>query len=185
MKIKNYLIFSILLIILIAIYTYSINPNYYEISISKYTVNLPIFIWILLPLLTLFIASVFHMLFYEITLYLQNRHISKDKENIIELIRNNLLRKDTKILFKTKFFQELSIIFDYVNLNNNNKIASTTYNDINLLIDKIQNINVGKYTNIKELKLDKNSDLMIQNNINRMNEDISYTINILKNHSEE
>jgi hypothetical protein len=185
MKIKNYIVFSILLIILIAIYTYSINTNYYEISISKYKINLPVFVWIALPLLTLFIASISHMLFYGITIFLQNRHISKDQENLIELINNKLLNKENRILFKTKFFQELSTIFEYIKLKNNSTIASCTYNNINNTLNKIIDINNGKYIPSKDLKLEDNSDLMIKNTINRINEDISYAIDVLKNHSQE
>ena len=188
MGLKKYIVFSILLIIVVAGYTYSIQPGSYEVKVMEYSLSLPIFAWISLPVVLLFLASVLHIFFYGIRSYLSDRAIDKDEENIIELIKSNLLNKDEVKSFKRKTFKELSKILTQVNLVPKEGAFSSSVEEINTIVEKVKNVNSGKYLSAKELKLDPSNALMIQNEINKINSDEDYCLDILKrpaNHNED
>lgn len=180
MGLKKYIAFSILLIILVAGYTYSILPGVYEIKIMDKSVSLPIVAWISLPVIILFLASVLHMFFYGFKGYLGNRSIIKDEENIIEAIKCNLLNKKETKIYNRKTFRELSEILSQVNLVPKEGEFTSTNKEINLIVEKIKSINAGTYLTSKELKLDDSNPLMAQNTINKVNSDVEFCLDILK-----
>jgi len=186
MGLKKYIVFSILLIVVVAGYTYSILPGNYEAKVMEYSLTLPIVVWISLPIILLFLASVLHMFFYGFKGYLGNRAIVKDEENIIEVIKNNLLNKSEVKIFKRSAFKDLSEILSQVNLVPKEGNFTSTNSDVNEIVGKIKDIRDGKYLSPKELKLDIANPLMVQNNINKVNVDEDYSLDILKrpaNHS--
>ena len=168
MGLKKYIAFSILLIILVAGYTYSILPGSYEIKVMDKSLTLPIVAWISLPIVILFLASVLHMFFYGFKGYLNNRSITKDEENIIESIKSNLLNKNETRVYKRKTFRELSEILSQVNLVPKEGEFISANKEINQIVEKTKNINAGKYLTSKELKLDDANPLMTQNIINKI-----------------
>ncbi len=89
MGLKKYIAFSILLIVLVGGYVYSILPGAYEVKVMEYALTLPIYVWIGLPIALLFIGSLLHMFFYGFKVYLRNRSILRDEENILESIKSN------------------------------------------------------------------------------------------------
>lgn len=188
MGLKKYIVFSILLIIVVAGYTYSVQPGSYEVKIMEYSLTLPIVAWISFPVVLLFIASVLHMFFYGFQSYLGNRAILKDEENIIEVVKNNLLNKNEVKIFKRDTFKNLSEILSQVNLVPKEGKFTSTIKEIDMIVEKINSINSGEYLTSKELKLDATNPLMLKNEINKVNNDEDYCLDILKrpaNHSEE
>ena len=180
MGLKKYSIFSILLIVLITGYTYSIQQGSYEVKFMDASVSLPIFVWIALPMFLLFMASLAHMLFYEFKLFLQKIALKKDEENTIELIKNNLLHKNEIKIFKTKFFQDLSTVLSQIDLTAKNFNFNSSIEDINIVIKKIEKIENGEYLTSKELKLDSSNELMVKNDLNKLNNNTDYCLEILK-----
>ena len=98
MGLKIYIAFSLLLIIIVGIFGYAIENAQYEISIWGYTQSLPIVVWILAPLVLLFIFSVFHLIFYGSVHYCKNHGLKKDEMYIIDTIKTLLLQKEDKSL---------------------------------------------------------------------------------------
>lgn len=188
MGLKKYIGFSILLIVLVAGYTYSILPGTYEIKVMEKSLTLPIVAWISLPLGLLFIASVLHIFFYGVKGYFTNRAITKDEENILAAIKSNLLNKDEVRVYKRKAFQELSGILSQMKLVPKEGEFISDNAEINKIVEKTKKINSGDYITSKELKLEDTNPLMAQNILNKINTDDDYCLDILKrpsNHSQE
>jgi hypothetical protein len=188
MGLIRYIVFSILLIILVAGYTYSILPGTYEIKVMEKALTLPIVAWISLPLVLLFVASVLHMSCYGLKGYFNNRAIVKDEENILASVKSNLLNKEDVRIYKRKAFQELSGILSQMNLVPKEGEFTSDNDEINKIVEKTKKINAGDYLSSKELKLDDANPLMAQNVINKINSDDDFCLDILKrpaNHSEE
>jgi len=188
MGLKKYIIFSILLIVVVAGYTYSILPGTYEAKVMEYSLTLPIVAWISLPVVLLFLASILHMFFYGFKGYLGNRAIVKDEENIVEILKNSLLNKNEVKVFKRKAFKDLSEILSQVNISPKEGEFSSSIKEINMIVEKIKTINEGKYLASKELKLDDSNPLMVQNALNKVDNDVDYCLDILKrpaNHSQD
>lgn len=188
MGLKKYIVFSILFIALVAGYVFSILPSSYEVKVMEQSFTLPIFVWVVLPLVFLFAATLLHMFFYGFKGYLHNRSITKDEENIIESIKNNLLNKKDSKVYSRKTFKELAQILSFVKLVPKEGEFISTNDEINKIVEKTQSIKSGTYLSPKDLKLDDNNPLMVQNLINKINSDDEFCLDILKrpaNYSED
>ncbi|NQY93950.1 MAG: hypothetical protein HRT43_07275 [Campylobacteraceae bacterium] len=188
MGLKKYIVFSILLIVLVAGYTFSLELGTYEIVISDVSLKLPVFVWMIFPTVLLLLASILHMFFYGFKGYLGNRAIVKDEENIIESIKNNLLNKHDIKLYKRQAFKDLSEILSQVNLIPKDGNFNSSNTEINAIVEKVKSVYAGKYLSPKELKLEEANPLMVLNNINKVNSDADYCLEILKrptNHKSE
>lgn len=188
MGLKKYILFSILLIILVAGYTYSILPGTYEIKVMEKTLTLPIVAWVSLPIVLLFLASVLHMFFYGFKGYLSNRSIIKDEENILESIKSNLLHKNDTRIYKRKTFRALSEILSQVQLVPKEGDFTSENKEINQIVEKLKSIDAGKYLSPKELKLEDTNPLTLKNITNKVNTDYDFCLDILKrpaNHDQE
>ena len=97
MYIKRYTIASLILIVLVGWYVYSFVTQD-SISIEVFGIYLPslsIAMWVTVPLILLYIASVFHMSFYSLLGSLKLRKYEKDYEKIVDAIIDAYLGKKT------------------------------------------------------------------------------------------
>jgi len=177
---KKYIGFSLLLIIAVGLYVFSIENGDYRLTFLDFSLLLPTVIWILVPLVILFIFSVLHLLFYGSINYCKNRSYIKDEEAIIDVLKSILLQKNDKKRLKTPGFKNLSSILKQFKLEVGDSTFTSTNEGLNLVVSQIKDIKAGKYVNEKSLKLDPNSELAKQNLINKMNEQPDFSLDILK-----
>lgn len=180
MGLKKYIGFSILLILAVGLYVYSIENGDYTISILDFSLLLPTVVWILAPLVVLFIFSVLHLMFYGTVNYCKNRGFLKDEETIVDTIKLILLQKENKNKFKTTGYKNLSKILNQLNIDTNENTFTSSNEELNQTVSYIKDIKAGKYVDEKKLKLDKNSALAKQNLINKIGEQPDYAVDILK-----
>ena len=69
MGLKNYIIASILLIILVFGFTHSLEFGEYTFSMFDYSLTLPIAIWVVMPLALLAFVTYLHIIFYGLVKY--------------------------------------------------------------------------------------------------------------------
>jgi hypothetical protein len=183
MGLKKFTLFSILLILLIAGYVFSLESGDYMIEILDKGFVLPVAVWVILPVVFLFLASFAHIIFYGFKNYLSSRAIVKDEENLVELIRSNLLHKDELKTFKSKEFKEVGEILSQLRLNLKGVDFSSQNKYVNETVDKVLRINSGKYVSSKELKLPNDNVLMQKNLENKINIDDDFCLEVLKKSS--
>ena len=180
MGFKKYIVFSALFIGVIYGYTFSLELGDFKVTLFDISLLLPIAVWIIAPLVVLFIATVGHILFYGLINAFKQRAIDKDKETMITLIKSNLLEKNPPKRFKTKAFKELSAIISQLKLNVKDSNFTSSDSELNFLIANIQDIKAGKFVSDKSLKLNERSELSNQNLINKVNEQIDFSVEVLK-----
>ena len=180
MGFKKYIVFSVLFIGVIYGYTFSLELEDYKVTILDISLLLPVAVWIIFPLVVLFVATVFHILFYGLINAFKQRAVNKDKETMITLIKSNLLEKNPPKRFKTKAFKELSAVLSQFKLNVQDERFSSTDTELNNLIANIQDINSGKHVTDKSLKLNEVSQLANQNLINKVNVQPDFAVDVLK-----
>ena len=180
MGFKKYIVFSVLFIGLIYGYTFSLELGDYKVTILDISLLLPIAVWIIVPIVFLFIATIGHILFYGLINVFKQRAINKDKETMVTLIKSNLLEKNPPKRFKTKAFKELSAVFSQLKLNVKNDTFTSSDSELNSLIANIQDIKAGKFITDKSLKLNEMSELANQNLINKVNEQPDFAVDVLK-----
>jgi len=177
---KKYIGFSILLIAIVGFYVYSVESGDYKVEILSYSLVLPTVVWVLAPIILLFIFTVLHLIFYGSLNYCKSRGFVKDEDTIIETLKNVLLQKADKKKFKTSGYKTLSGILSQLNIDVKDNAFTSTNEGLNQVVSQVKDIKSGKYINEKTLKLNLDSDLAKQNLINKMNEQVDYSLDILK-----
>ena len=187
MGLKKYLIASIVLLGLMSGFIYSLNLGTYtlnlETGIQDIVINqtLPVFIWVLLPALVLFIATIFHLMFYGSVNYVQKKARLSDIKAIEDHILNRIINKKSNKKIKTKELAELANIIDQLEinvLNNNFKCENEKLNEVAQIVNDV--VNEKKFVSLKNLKLDEDNELEIKNIINRIDADDNFAFEILK-----
>ncbi|NVJ53167.1 MAG: hypothetical protein HWD90_05695 [Campylobacteraceae bacterium] len=180
MGLKKYIGFSLLLIIAVSLYIYSVESGSYEIKVLDYTMQLPIVLWIILPAIVLFFFSVLHLMFYSSLNFFKTRSYIKDEESIVETIKSLLLQKEDKRRFRTKGYRNLASILKQLDLSVKDGTFTSSNEELNNIVSSIKDIEAGKYISDRNLKLNPDSQLAKKNLINKVNEQIDYAVDVLK-----
>lgn len=184
MGLKKYIFGSILLIIAIFAYTFSIEPGDYRIEVFGYVFILPIALWFVLPVAFLFLLTVLHISYYGLKNYFTLKSLNKDSEALLNLINNKLLNEPSKVTFQNETIKEIANVLQQLELDVTNQNFSCENDKIKKTVDQILSVRGGKYVSNKELKLPNGNPLMEQNIQNRIDQDENFALEILKKPSE-
>ncbi|EAI2137183.1 hypothetical protein EKP34_05900 [Campylobacter upsaliensis] len=180
MKIRLFILASLIYIAFIMSFMFYLDLGYYELVLGTFTLNLPIMLWLILPLVFYFVLALTHMSFYAFLRYLKFKHFFKDAAKFEDFAKDLLLEKESKISFYTKEFKRVSELCK--SLKNGTKNAD--FHAINDLLDLLEALKKGETQNLNKFKLDKNNPLILQNEKNRLKNDLDYAYSKLKNLSE-
>ncbi len=180
MGIKKYIIASLLLIIGIAGYVFSIASGDFRIEILDKAFILPIAVWVIVPVVVLFIASLLHMSFYGLKNYFASKGMEKDISELASFIELRLINKPSTSSFKNKKMQEVAQILEQIDFNITNKNFTTPNEQIQELAEQIIKINEGEYISNKKLQLASKTNLMEKNILNRIQEEDNFALEIIK-----
>jgi len=183
MGFKKYIVASFLLIAIISGYVYSLNLGDYTLSITQlnFTQTLPVFVWVILPVLVLFVASFLHMVFYNTKSYFTRKNMLKDISSFSTIVRDRLLKKESSVIIRTDELKKVANVLNQLDMDIIDNKLSTDVNVISDVVDKIVKINNGEYISAKELKLPNDNELMQKNILNRINNDDNFAVEVLKN----
>jgi len=180
MGLKKYIIGSLLLAIIIFGYTFSIEAGDYRVQIVDYTIILPVALWVVLPMVTLLVLTIIHILFYGLKNYFTIKAVTKDSQSVISLINKRLLKETSSVNFQNENFKEIGSIVKQLDIDVSNSNFSSSDKDISKSVEQSFNIKSGKYIPSKELKLDANNPLMIENTKNRITLDDNFALEVVK-----
>ena len=180
MGFKKYIVFSIILIVAIYGYLFSLDLGEYKLTVFDISLNLPVSAWVIAPVILLFLATVGHIIFYGLINIFKTRAILKDQETMLSLIKSNLSENPNNKKFKSKVFKSLSSVLNQLNISVKDNTFSSTDEELNKLVAAIQDIKAGKYVSDKSIKINEISDLSNLNMINKVNEQIDFAIDVLK-----
>ena len=180
MGIKRYILLTLVYIMAIGLYVYSFNGDYYALDVLGVSLNLPIALWIILPVVALFLSTIFHLIFYNFKDFLHQRSLKKDFEMFKELSKQKILGETSGSLnFRSEGFKAVGEILGVMQFD---PASKTQLIDEELIkIDEIaKSIYAGNYVELKKYKLGKENPLVIQNNINRLSVEPKYAYEVLK-----
>lgn len=185
MGIKRYVLFTIVYLLAVGLYVYSFNADLYALEIYTFSFTLPIAMWIVFPAILLFVASIFHMLFYSFREFLQQRALKKDFEHFKSEVANKILGKSTQSKYKTDWFKFVGKILETFKYDVKSSDIKIDNEKITTLRDVVQDIEDGKVVELKKYKLDINSELVTKSRLNKLKEDPTYATKILKDCKDE
>jgi hypothetical protein len=171
MYIKRYSIAAFIWIAFVGWYTYA-YITHESMSIDFFGIHLPslsIAMWVVVPLVVLYLASVFHMAFYSMLGNFKLRKYEKDFEKIIdEIIDAYLGKKKREYTFKTERYKLLGTLLEKTTILPNPELIGKTGNEkIDHVLKLIDDIKKGEVVDLKPYKLRAENPLVIQNEKNR------------------
>ncbi len=171
MYIKRYSIAAILLIGLVGWYVFAF-VTHESMSIDVFGIHLPsltIALWVIAPLVLLYVFSVFHISFYSMMGNFKLRKYEKDYEKIIDsIVEAYLGKKERNHIFKTDRYRLLgSLVDNTVLFPNQNLSVETTNTKINNVVKLIENIKNGEVVDLKQYGLLSSNAMVIQNERNK------------------
>lgn len=180
MGFKKYFIFSVILIVAIFGFAYSLELGEYNITLFDYSATLPTSVWLILPITLLALATFLHLMFYGLLNYLKQRAIKKDYESMIKLIKSTLLEKNETYKFQTTEFKNLYSILSSLKIDVQDNRFSSIDEELNKIVGNIQDIKSGKFVNDKSFKANETSVLANLNILNKVNEQVDFAVDVLK-----
>lgn len=180
MGFKKYIIFSIIFIVAIYGYAFSLELGEYKITLLDISLNLPVAVWLIIPLVLLFLATIGHILFYGLINIFRSRAVIKDHETLVSMLKANLLGNPYNKKFKTAGFRTLSNILSQFKLNVKEGTFSSSDEELNKIVENIQDIRNGKFISDKTFKLNATSELSNLNLLNKINEQVDFAIEVVK-----
>lgn len=180
MGFKRYVVFSVILMVLVYGYVFTLELGNYRLELLDIGISLPVSVWFILPVALLFIATIGHIVFYGLLNIFKERCVRKDHETMILLLKSILLEKPNTVKFRTKEFRNLSAILNQFNLQVKDGSFSSSDEELNKIVATVQDIKNGKFSSEKSVKIADNSDLAKQNLKNKINEQVDFALDIVK-----
>lgn len=180
MGLKKYLFFSLLLLIIIAGYVFSLNANDYRIEFLDNSYVLPIAIWLVVPAFVIVILSFLHMLFYGTKSFFEKNALKKDLEKMAELLKSKIVKQEYNHSFKTPEAKELASILNQLDMTPSSSEFLSNDKNIQDYVSKILKISSGDYIPSKELKLPNTNHIMERNLLNKLKVDSDFCLDVVK-----
>ncbi|MFK5880762.1 MAG: fatty-acid--CoA ligase [Sulfurospirillum sp.] len=180
MGIKRYVLLSVIYMLAIGLYVYSFNGDSYTLKIYTMPLTLPIALWIIMPVVVLFLASVFHLAYYSFKDFFYKRALKKDLDTYVKVSKKIILGEESSLKFKTDLFKLPSFIsktLNYVKKADVKDLENEELKECYTLVDSIKD---GKYEDLKKFKLSPTNELFIMNEKNRLKDEPKYAYTILK-----
>ncbi len=167
MYIKRYTIAAFIWIALVGWYVYAYVTQT-SMSIDFFGIPLPslsVALWVIVPLVILYLASVAHMTFYSVIGNFKLRKYEKDYEKIIDEIADTYLgKKERHYTFKTERYKLLGTLLENSNIYPIGDVRGKIKNEkIEKVIDAIETVKSGEVADLKPFNLPIDNELVIQN----------------------
>lgn len=182
MKIKHFVVYSLIYIGLVAAVTFMVNPSSYEVGLMGIRVRLPVAIWFVLPLLFIVILSILHVGYYGLKTASARYAIKNDMEIYDTYAKEILLGVESDKKFKTSTFKTANEVTKYLSPWHENE-PNLQDPDITEIINILNLINAGEVVDLKKFRLKSDNPVVLKNEQNKLRKDPSYASEILKNRS--
>jgi len=180
MGIKRYILLALVYVVGIGLYVYSFNGESYALDAFGVSLNLPIAVWIVVPVLILAVASVFHLVVYNFKSFLHERALNKDFETFKEISKQKILGERGKLgTFKAQGFKALGDMLGVMRFDPSVELGLGDP-DLAKAYELARKIQSGSYEDIKKYKLGKDNPLVVQNTLNRLEIEPRYAFEVLK-----
>ena len=184
MRLKKYIFFSLLLMLALGGYIYAKIDKVYTFEIFGVPVTLPVAIWIVIPMIIMFLASFFHMAYYSFINFMVLKRYKKDYETLISSFANAILREPKKHQYKTIEAKNLGRISDKSHIIPQDFKIDISDERLKKPLEYLKDITNGIYVEIEGFSLSPKNPILVQNYENRLKNEPTFSGVILKKCSE-
>lgn len=179
MKIKHFVIYSLIYIGLVSAVTFMVNPNSYKVGLAGSGVELPVAIWFVLPLLLIVVLAILHVSYYGLKTASAKHAIKNDMETYDTYAKEVLLGVESDKKFKTSTFKSAKEVTKYLSPWHDNE-PNLEDSEITEIINLLNLLNSGEVVDLKKFRLKADNPLVLKNEENKLKKDAKYATEILK-----
>lgn len=183
MKIGLYFIFALILTGLTGAYVHSHHYGNHIHKILGVDINLPIAVWVILPMLLLFVFTMIHLMYYGVINYFGKKKWVKDAGTLEDALYWSLLKEPKEHKYLTKGIRNSAKLLAKSKVEVTGSVEGVSEKFTNI-IALIKDIERGEYVDLKEKnlakKLSKDNPIYIQNTLNRLDVDSKFVEEVLQ-----
>lgn len=182
MKIRQFFIASILLLVVVGGYIYFTGASELVTrSIFGREFTFVSAVWAIIPAVIMFLAALFHIMFYSSVGFFRNRALERDRKILRQLIIESLYGEESKLVLTHPQLSSLGKLLANAQLVLNGKEIKTGDEDLDKTIAQIQRVKKGEFVNFNcAIKPSKSSPVWIQNQLNRVKQDPKVSEELLR-----
>lgn len=186
MKIKQYALASILLLVAISLFVqFNMTDSIYTATIFSNELSLPISVWAIIPAALMFVASLAHMAFYSTVGFFRRYAIERDQKSLKKLIVHSLYGEESELALKHPQLTALGKLLANAQLVVNGKEISTGDVELDEIVNQVTRVKNGEFITFSSvIKPTKNSPVWTQNQLNRLKTDPKASESLLKDAEE-
>lgn len=181
MSLKNYTFFSFIYVCLIGLIAmFNASGGDYSLSFFGFTYTLPVAVWVVVPLILFFVATMAHMGYYGLVNYLKISSYKHDFETLTDQISSKFLGHEEEKEYKNSEFKTLAdfIVQCDIKPKSRFKLNIPKIDKVAETIHKIEDL--GEFVDISKYRLSKDNPLMQKNMENRIVLEPKYAEEVLK-----
>lgn len=180
MGIRRYIGFSLLVIIIIGVATYTFEGGSY--NFNKYGINLtlPIAVWVILPALLVALLSVLHLSFLYFNRKVFFRSLNKDYATFIKDTKLTFLGEKGNGVYKTDWFKMPGQILKLLDLKQNAPIENLHDDELQDLAKVVKDVREGAVKDLRAFRLSVENPLILKNDLNILDHDHQKAMEFLK-----
>ncbi len=184
MRLGLYILASIALMSLIGAYTYHINSNDFAYNLGGIDIVMPIALWVILPMVILMVASLFHMMFYGAKNFFRFKKWEKDSDTLNNALYWSVLNEPKPYRYNLEKMRESASILKVSNIKLNGTVDGIS-DKLQSALNIITEIDKGECVDFREKKLahllSSSNPLVIKNQINCLYKDKKFVEEVLDN----
>jgi len=185
MKLGLYTFAALTFILLIGAFVYTLELGFYTLEIINF--KLPITIWVILPLLLLFLFTISHMLFYGLRNYFQIKKWKRDTDTLEDALYWSLVNEPKEQKYAMSEVGESASLLGKSSLSVADNVEGLSPR-LAKVVNIIQKIKNGEYVDLKEEKMAKvfnnGNPILIQNRLNCLASDEKFVEGVMKANSD-
>ncbi len=187
MRLALYIFVTFALIAVVAAFTYTINPDHYVIELMGINFSFPVAVWMVLPMLLIFIFTLLHMLIYGLKNYFILKKWQKDASTLEDALYWSLINEPKEQKYGLDVVRSSASLLAKASLNITDTIEGLTPR-LTRVVNIIQKVKNGEYVDFKEEKMSKvfnaNNPILTQNYLNRLQSDDKFIEDVLRSTSQ-
>ena len=180
MRLKKYVFFSFVLMLLVGGFVYSQIDSNYTFEIFGVPISLPVAVWIVIPMFLMFLASFFHMAYYSFKNFMVLKKYRKDYETLVDSVSLALLREPKSHNYKTQEGRNLGVVSDNSEMIPRDYKLPVKDERIKRSLEYIKDISNGIYVELEGVNLSPQNPLLVKNIQNRLKDEPTYSGVVLK-----
>ena len=183
MRIGLYFFFALILTGLVGAYVHTLHFGNHIQKIMGVDINLPVAVWIVIPMLLLLLFTLIHMIYYSMLAYFSKKKRQRDALTLQDALYWSLLREPKEHKYLTKEIRNSAKLLSKSVVDVKGTVEGVSERFTNT-IALIKDIERGEYIDLKEKKLEKklskDNPIYIKNTLNRLDKDPKFVEDVLQ-----